>query len=42
MRSSEGRALGRRYLIGLASPIERKNAENIAERVGATPRKLQE
>jgi len=39
---TEGRALGRRYLIGLASPIERKNAENIAERVGATPRKLQE
>ena len=41
-RRSEGRALGRRYLVGLASPIERKNAENIAERVGATPRKLQE
>ena len=41
-RRSEGRALGRRYLIGLASPIERKNAENIAERVGAPPRKLQE
>ena len=39
---SEGRAFGREYLIGLASPIERKNAENIAEVVGAPPRKLQE
>jgi SRSO17 transposase len=41
-RRTEGRAFGRRYLIGLALPIERKNAENIAERVGAPPRKLQE
>jgi len=41
-RRTEGRASGRGYLIGLASPVERKNAENIAERVGATPRKLQE
>ncbi len=41
-RRSEGRAAGRKYLIGLALPIERKNVENIAERVGAAPRKLQE
>ena len=41
-RRSEGRAFGRRYLIGLTLPIERKNAENIAEGVGASPRKLQE
>jgi len=41
-RRSEGRAFGRQYLIGLALPIERKNAENIAEQVGAPPRKLQE
>ena len=41
-RRSEGRAASRRYLIGLALPIERKNVENIAERVGAPPRKLQE
>jgi SRSO17 transposase len=41
-RRSEGRAFGRRYLIGLTLPIERKNAENIAEQVGASPRKLQE
>jgi SRSO17 transposase len=41
-RRSEGRAWSRRYLIGLALPIERKNVENIAERVGAPPRKLQE
>jgi SRSO17 transposase len=41
-RRSEGRALGRKYLIGLSLPIERKNAENIAEQVGAPPRKLQE
>jgi len=41
-RRSEGRAFGRKYLIGLALPIERKNAENIAEQVGAPPRKLQE
>jgi len=41
-RRSEGRAWSRQYLMGLASPIERKNVENIAERVGAPPRKLQE
>lgn len=41
-RRTEGRAFGRKYLIGLALPIERKNVENIAERVGAPPRKLQE
>lgn len=41
-RRSEGRAFGRKYLIGLALPIERKNVENIAEQVGAPPRKLQE
>ena len=41
-RRSEGRAFGRRYLMGLTLPIERKNAENIAEGVGAPPRKLQE
>ena len=39
---SEGRARARQYLIGLNLPIERKNVENIAEQVGATPRKLQE
>lgn len=41
-RRTEGRAFGRKYLIGLALPIERKNVENIAEQVGAAPRKLQE
>jgi SRSO17 transposase len=41
-RRTEGRAFGRQYLIGLALPIERKNVENIAEQVGAPPRKLQE
>ena len=41
-RRSEGRAWSRKYLIGLALPIERKNVENIAEQVGAPPRKLQE
>jgi SRSO17 transposase len=41
-RRSEGRAWSCRYLIGLALPIERKNVENIAEQVGAPPRKLQE
>jgi SRSO17 transposase len=39
---TEGRAMGRRYLVGLASAVERKNVENIAEAVGAPPRKLQE
>lgn len=37
-RRSEGRALGHRYLMGLTLPIARKNAENVAERVGAPPR----
>jgi SRSO17 transposase len=41
-RRTEGRAFGRRYLMGLALPIERKNVENIAEGVGAPARKLQE
>ncbi len=41
-RRTEGRAFGRQYLIGLTLPIERKNAENIAEQVAAPPRKLQE
>lgn len=41
-RRTEGRTSGRRYLMGLTLPIERKNAENIAEQVGAPPRKLQE
>src|SRR3972149_8756819 len=39
---SEGRQWSRKYLIGLLLPIERKNVENIAEEVGAPPRKLQE
>lgn len=39
---SEGRRWSRKYLIGLLLPIERKNVENIAEEVGAPPRKLQE
>jgi len=41
-RRSEGRAFGREYLIGLTSPVDRKNVESIAEAVGAPPRKLQE
>lgn len=39
---SEGRHWSQKYLTGLALPIERKNVENIAEQVGAPPRKLQE
>ena len=39
---TEGRAWSEKYLIGLTLPIERKNAENIAEQVGGAPRKLQE
>ena len=39
---SEGRQWSQKYLTGLALPIERKNVENIAEQVGAPPRKLQE
>jgi SRSO17 transposase len=39
---SEARAWSHKYLIGLTLPIERKNVENIAEQVGAPPRKLQE
>ena len=38
---SEGRAWGQRYLAGLLLPIIRKNVENLAEQVGAPPRKLQ-
>jgi SRSO17 transposase len=39
---SEARTWSHKYLIGLTLPIERKNVENIAEQVGAPPRKLQE
>ena len=39
---SEARAWSHKYLVGLTLPIERKNVENIAEQVGAPPRKLQE
>jgi SRSO17 transposase len=39
---SEARAWSHKYLIGLTLPVERKNVENIAEQVGAPPRKLQE
>ena len=39
---TEGRQWSRKYLIGLLLPIVRKNVENIAEEVGAPPRKLQE
>ena len=39
---SEGREWSRKYLIGLALPLERKNVENIAEQVGGAPRRLQE
>lgn len=39
---AEGRKWGGKYLAGLLMPIERKNVENIAEEVGAPPRKLQE
>jgi SRSO17 transposase len=39
---SEGRKWGMKYLQGLMMPIDRKNVENIAEEVGAQPRKLQE
>jgi SRSO17 transposase len=39
---SESRSWSLKYLYGLTLPIERKNVENIAEQVGAPPRKLQE
>jgi SRSO17 transposase len=39
---SEGRRWGQRYLAGLLLPIARKNVENVAEQVGAPPRKLQQ
>ena len=39
---SEGRKWGEKYIHGLLMPIERRNVENIAEEVGAPPRKLQE
>ena len=39
---SEGRRWGQRYVAGLLLPIARKNVENIAEQVGAPPRKLQQ
>ena len=38
---TEGRELSRKYLVGLNLPIERKNVENIAEKVGAQVRNLQ-
>lgn len=41
-RRPESRRMGGKYLMGLTLPIERKNGENIAEQVEATPRKLQE
>jgi len=41
-RRPESRRMGGKYLLGLTLPIERKNGENIAEQVEATPRKLQE
>ena len=41
-RRPESRRMGGKYLMGLTLPIERKNGENIAEQVAATPRKLQE
>jgi len=37
---SESREWSRKYLVGLALPIERKNVENIAEQVGGSPRRL--
>ncbi len=37
---TEGRELSRKYLIGLNLPIERKNVENIAEKVGAQLRTI--
>ena len=39
---TEGRELSRKYLIGLNLPIERKNVENIAEKVSAQVRNLQQ
>ena len=39
---SESRARAQTYLIGLNLPIERKNVENIAEEVGASPRRMQQ
>ena len=39
---SESREWSRKYLVGLALPIDRKNVENIAEQVGGSPRRLQE
>jgi SRSO17 transposase len=41
-RRSESRAWSLKYLFGLVLPIERKNVENIAEQVDASPRRLQE
>lgn len=41
-RRSESRAWGLKYLFGLMLPIERRNVENIAEQVDASPRRLQE
>ena len=41
-RRSESRAWSLKYLFGLMLPMERKNVENIAEQVEASPRRLQE
>ena len=41
-RRRESRGRSRDYLVGLLSPLERKNVENIAEWVGTQPRRLQE
>jgi SRSO17 transposase len=39
---SESRGWGQKYVAGLMLPIERKNVENLAERIGAPPRRLQQ
>lgn len=39
---SEGRRWALRYLIGLLLSVERKNIENLAEEIGAPPRRLQQ
>ena len=39
---SESRRWGQRYVAGLMLPIERKNVENLAERIGAPTRRLQQ
>jgi SRSO17 transposase len=39
---SESRAWSQKYVAGLMLPIERKNVENLAERIGAPTRRLQQ